>query len=258
MTVNKPEFESWDNIPKYSHYIAEPKLDGMRCLLVKKDDRLELMRDDGRKKSVQFPEIIDGLENIKIPNGTIIDGEVCILTSELTSDFQSLSKRINLNDAMRIKLLSANNPASFVAFDIVQHENQDIRNVPLMERKNILEEIKVQQVKEYDINELAKLVKELDMEGMVVKNPNSSYSDKWYKFKNLAEYDFKVVGYNSKKRKISSLILEDMDGKDMGSVNYPSNWSQEADPVGKIAIVLVQVMKDKNQKVRFPVLKELR
>lgn len=253
---NKPVFEEWKNLSKYYGFIAEPKLDGMRCYAIKNNGILTLVRDGGSVKTLQFPEIMNTL---KIPDGTILDGEICIKRDEFVTDFQAISKRINLKDLLKIKLLSKADPASFVAFDILQYDNQSITNYSLTERKKILESIKVSQVESYDMLELQKKVKEFDMEGLVLKDPNGNYNKgKWLKFKNLEERDFKVIGITSVTRPISSLILANEQGKEMGNVCYPVNRDMTINPIGKTAIVLYQVMSNKSQKLRFPVLKELR
>ena len=253
---NKPTFEEWKNLSKYEGFIAEPKLDGMRCYAIKENDKLKLIRDNGSVKTLQFPEIMSSL---KIPDGTILDGEICIKRDEFVTDFQAMSKRMNLKDSLKIKLLSKNDPAEFVAFDILQQDNQDITNFSLTQRKKILESIKVSQVEAYDMLELQKKVKEFDMEGMVLKDPNGNYNKgKWLKFKNLEERDFKVIGITSVTRPISSLILANDKGVEMGNVCYPVNRDMTINPIGKTAVVLYQVMSNKSQKLRFPVLKELR
>ena len=248
---NKPTFEEWKNISKYSHFVAEPKMDGMRCYAIKENNELILIRDGGSVKTLQFPEIMSSLD---IPNGTILDGEICIKRNEFETDFQAISQRMNLKDSLRIKVLSENDPAQFVAFDILQLDGENISSLSLSARKKYLEDIRVSQVKSYDVTELQKRVKEFDMEGMVLKDPYGGYHGKWLKFKNLEERDFKVIGITSTTRPISSLIL----ANNMGNVTYQPNMDQTINPVGMTAVVLYQVMKNKKQKLRFPVLKELR
>jgi len=257
-SINKPILQQWDKLSNYSHYIAEPKLDGMRCLLVKEDGNLSLVRGDGRIKTVQFPEIIDKLENLNLANGTILDGEVCIQRSEFVSDFTAMSKRMNVSDLLKIRIRAKDDPASFVAFDVLQYDKEDLKNQPLIQRKKVLENINIDQVKPYDAIELQKKVIELEMEGIVIKSKQGSYNDKWYKLKNLTECDYIVTGFTTNTRPISSLNLADKNGTDMGSVTYQPNMDQTINPVGKIAIVEFQVMADKSLKLRFPVLKELR
>ncbi len=248
---NKPTFEEWKNISKYSHFIAEPKMDGMRCYAVKDNGVLRLERYGGSIKTLQFPEIMSSLN---IPNGTILDGEICIRRNEFETDFQAISQRMNLTDNSRIKYLSKQDPAQFVAFDILQLDGENISSLSLSARKKYLEDITVSQVKSYDVTELQKRVKEFEMEGLVLKDPFGGYHGKWLKFKNLEERDFKVIGITSTTRPISSLIL----ANGMGNVTYQPNMDQTINPVGMTAVVKFQVMKNKKQKLRFPVLKELR
>ena len=214
MRLNKPIILDWKNLPNYCEYIAEPKLDGVRCFAVKENDTLKLIRDNGSIKTMQFPEIISSLN---IPDGTVLDGEICIQKSDLTADFHAISKRVNLKDSMKIKILSKRDPATFVAFDIVKHDTQDLTSYPYLERRRILEKLQVPTIKQYDVTELQKKVKEHNMEGIVIKNPTGDYTSKWFKLKNLAEADFKVIGTTSVTRKISSLVLADATGREVGS-----------------------------------------
>jgi len=264
--VNKPILQQWEKLDNFSHYIAEVKFDGMRCLVKKQDDKLNLIREDGRIKSLQFPEVINKLEKLNLPNGTILDGEVCIPINEYLADFTAMSQRMNVTDNLKIRLRSKANPASFIAFDVLQYDNEYLENNPLIQRKKVLENIKIDQVKSYDVFELQKKVKEYEMEGMVLKSKQGSYHEKWYKLKNLDEGDFTVIGFNGLKNKndssgtrpITSLILANKTGKEVGSVCYQPNMDQTINPIGRTAIVLFQVMVDKSLKLRFPVLKELR
>ena len=254
-TANKPIFAEWKEIEKFTHFVAEPKLDGMRCFMKKINGKLELVRDDGRSKTLQFPEII---ANNDIPEGTILDGEVCIPIDKYRADFELISKRMNVTDSLKIRVRAKENPASFIAFDVIKYDSKDIRNFSYTDRRKILEDISIPRVDQIDILELKKKVKELEMEGMVVKNPNDSYNGKWIKFKNLEERDFKVIGITSVTRPISSLVLANQQGVEVGAVSYPSNRDMTINPIGKTAIVIYQVMQNKTQKLRFPVLKELR
>ena len=145
---NKPTFEDWKNISKYSNFIAEPKMDGMRCYAVMDNGVLRLERYGGSIKTLQFPEIMNSLD---IPNGTILDGEICIKRNEFETDFQAISQRMNLTDTSRIKYLSKDDPAQFVAFDILQLEGENISSLSLSARKKYLEDIRLFDPDEYPI-----------------------------------------------------------------------------------------------------------
>ena len=161
--INKPIKEDWKNINKFSTWFAEPKLDG--CRLLYKDGKL--IRENGLIKNVQYPEVIDVIS--KLPDGTILDGELCNLTNHLTADFNKLQHRINLKDKLRINLLAKAEQASFVAFDILRHDGQDVTKLPFQERIKLLDSVlqknlnhtdfqTVKQMKQYNPIELSKVI----------------------------------------------------------------------------------------------------
>lgn len=266
MVVNKPIKMSWDSYSNNSTFLAEPKLDGMRLQIVK-DDKLRLLRENGVDKTKQFPEVFNQIN--LLPEDTILDGEICILDNEFVADFQKLQTRTTTND-LKIKLLSQKIPATFVAFDILRYEGEDLLNYPLHERKEYLKNIEqifdlnktnnLKVIKQYDPQMLKSKIESLeDSEGIVLKDPNSKYDSKWLKYRKYFESDLKVVGVTSDKRLISALELENMQGESVGKVNYTgypqtNEWKNKV--VGMTAVV--EHMQTKDGKVRFPVLKELR
>lgn len=263
--INKPIKEDWKNINKFSTWFAEPKLDG--CRLLYKDGKL--IRENGLIKNVQYPEVLDVIS--KLPDGTILDGELCNLTDHLTADFNKLQHRINLKDKLKIKLLAKAEPASFIAFDILRHDGQDVTKLPFQERIKLLDSVlqknlnhtdfqTVKQMKQYNPIELSKVIIEKNMEGMVLKDPNSVYQSNWIKMKAEYEMDCKVVGFTSETRPISALELNDLKGKYVGKCSwskYPctEEWAKKV--VGMIAVVQYNRL-TKEGKLVFPVLKELR
>jgi len=263
--INKPIKEDWKNINKFSTWFAEPKLDGCRILF--KDGKL--IRENGLIKNVQYPEVLDVIQ--KIPDGTILDGELCNLTDHLTADFNKLQHRITLKDKLKIKLLAKAEPASFVAFDILRHEGQDLTKLPFQERIKILDSVlkknlsfddflTVKQMPQFNPIELSKVIIEKKMEGMVLKDPSSVYQSDWIKMKAEYEMDCKVVGFTSETRPISALELNDLKGKYVGKCSwskYPctEEWAKKV--VGMIAVVQYNRL-TKEGKLVFPVLKELR
>ncbi len=257
---------SWDSYSNNPNFLAEPKLDGMRLSIVK-DDKLRLLRDNGVDKTKQFPEVFNEINHL--PDDTILDGEICILENEFVADFQRLQTRSTTDD-LKIKLLSKKIPATFVAFDILRYEGEDLEQYPLDVRKEYL--MNIQQI--FDLNKLdhLKVIKTYDpiklktqmellerAEGIVLKDPDSVYDSKWLKYRKYLESDLKVVGVTSDKRLISALELENSKGESVGKVNYtgyPQTNEMKNKVVGMTAVV--EHMQTKDGKVRFPVLKELR
>jgi len=267
MVVNKPIKMSWDSYSNLSKtFLAEPKLDGMRIQIVK-DDKLRLLRENGVDKTKQFPEVFSQINNL--PDDTILDGEICILENEYVADFQKLQTR-STTDNLKIKLLSKKIPATFVAFDILKYEGENLEQFPLHVRKEYLKNIdqiinlnKLNNLKVIQQYEPLKLKTQIELlehaEGIVLKDPDSVYDSKWLKYRKYLESDLKVVGVTSNKRLISALELENSKGENVGKVNYtgyPQTNEMKNKVIGMTAVV--QHMQTKDGKVRFPVLKELR
>ena len=263
MVVNKPIKMSWDSYSNNSTFLAEPKLDGIRIQV----DKFSLLRENGVNKTKQFPELIDQIS--KLPDDTILDGEICILENEFVADFQKLQTRSTTND-LKIKLLSKKIPATFVAFDILKYEGENLEQFPLHVRKEYLKNIEqiftlekssnLKVIQQYDPQKLKTKIESLEhAEGIVLKDPNSTYDTKWLKYRKYLESDLKVVDVTSDKRLISALVLENSKGESVGKVNYtgyPQTEDMKKKVIGMTAVVEHMITKD--GKVRFPVLKELR
>ena len=263
--INKPVKEEWDQLKNFSTWLAEPKYDGVR-LLYKEG---KLIRDNGLIKNTMYPEIMDIIT--KLPDGIVLDGELCNLKNEYSADFNKTQHRITLKDKLKIKLLSQAEPATFVAFDILKFDGNDLTKLPLIERIKILDSVlqknlkgtdfdRVKQMQQYSPKDLSKVIRKYEMEGMVLKNPDSAYRSNWIKMKAEYEIDCKVVGFTSETRPISALELNDLQGNYVGKVSwskYPctEEWAKKV--VGMTAVVMYN-RKTNEGKLIFPVLKELR
>jgi ATP-dependent DNA ligase len=85
-----------------------------------------------------FPEVVAAVVE-SFPTRSVIDGEIVIADQERnTLDFEALQQRIH-PAASRVKLLSQQTPASFVAFDLLALGDDDLTGRPLSERRAALE-----------------------------------------------------------------------------------------------------------------------
>ena len=268
LAFSKPHLTLWENIPDYKGWIAEPKLDGMRSFLSVGYQDIKLLRDDGKNKTLGFPEVITKAKSANLieHSDTIIDGEICILKSPLIADFPAMQKRMTLTDSLKIKLLSSKIPATFVAFDVLKFEGEDLTKEPYSERRKILEKFIPKNpfdvVSQWKSKDLMKEVETKDLEGLVLKEPNSIYEHKrqetWRKFKKRLEGDYIVKDFTSEKRMITALELVDAKGNLVGKVNYtgyPQTEEMKKKLIGMTAVVTY--MKSQG-KLRIPILKELR
>ncbi len=261
--INKPIVKG--NIPDYNDVdlIAEPKLDGMRCLMQKIDNDFRLLSENGINKTYTFPEITEKYQDI-FPNNTIIDGEICCLVNDYKAHFNNLQQRSNLQNPFKIKNIQKKYLVTFMAFDILQYDDRELRYNSYDSRRENLNElaqkIKLSVTKSSSIDKMWKMILGMQGEGIVIKPRSKDYYAKWIKIKNWIESDFIVKDYTSESKLISALELIDKEGHYVGKVNYtgyPQTKEFANTLKGKTAVVKY-LEKSDNQKLRIPILKELR
>jgi len=120
-----------------SQWSAEHKWDGIRSQVIIRNDELfvwsrgeELVTD----KYPEFEAFVDA-----IPNGTVIDGEILPFPKGEIGTFKDLQTRIGRKNISK-KLLEKT-PVILKAYDILEWEGEDIREVAFGERRKILERL---------------------------------------------------------------------------------------------------------------------
>ena len=205
-------------------WMVQPKYDGECNKLIIKDGQANLQRFEGRSKTDFYPEII--------------------------------------------------------AFDIEEYEGKNLDKVSYGERYSIMQQVLHQKVTWKDGQPSARImpvtnitsadhtwkefVKEYEMEGIVVKNPDSPAEQ--VKLKNWDEDDFKIIGTETTEAGeargwfISKLTLEDTKGKhvdkgqqfDCKYINYPQTKQAKKDVIGKTAIIKYMKMRGRDGQYLAP------
>lgn len=114
---------------------AEWKWDGIRGQAVCRGGERALWSRGNELVSHQFPEIVEALK--VIPEGTVLDGEILAYHDNHPLPFAELQKRLgrkNVSKSMMEKV-----PIVFMIYDILEHDNQDIRHLPLVDRRHLFE-----------------------------------------------------------------------------------------------------------------------
>ncbi len=117
--------------------LYEPKWDGFRCVIFRDGDEVELSSRGEKPLTRYFPELVEAVKR-ELPERCVVDGEI-VLRLGTRLDFDRLQQRIH-PAASRIKLLSEETPASFVAFDLMALGDESLMDVPLGERRRRLVE----------------------------------------------------------------------------------------------------------------------
>jgi ATP-dependent DNA ligase len=125
-----------DAIPTDDGWLFEPKWDGFRALVFRDGDEVYTQSRDLKPLDRYFPELSEPLK-AALPERCILDGEVVISTDGALA-FESLLLRIH-PAASRVRMLAAESPASFIAWDLLALGDEDLRAVPQGERRARLE-----------------------------------------------------------------------------------------------------------------------
>src|SRR5258706_7238704 len=127
-----------DALPRGDGWQFEPKWDGFRTLVFRDGDELLLQSRDEKPMNRYFPELVAPLA-AALPDRCVVDGEIVIVGAD-GLDFEALLLRIH-PAASRVKLLAAESPASFVAWDLLALGDEDLRATPLAARRERLERV---------------------------------------------------------------------------------------------------------------------
>jgi len=248
--------ESMRELPEGDEWIFEQKLDGIRCMSLQGvlRNRKSATNQLNRSISDNFPEI-EPLAN------AVLDGEV------VSSNVYEVVGRANLDDRFRINLLSKLNPARFVVFDILELDGVDLRGIPLLERRKILEEAgelgkNVELIQQYeDGKRLWQEVGEKGGEGVVAKRKNSPYAGKrtwdWIKVKHFKEVVVPITRYEFTGAGGFVIFVQLENGEEqkvvVNSIDLQSRIVKNPDLKAEIQFLEIS----KNGKLRHPSIKRL-
>jgi DNA ligase-1 len=119
-----------------AEWLVEWKWDGIRAQMIRRAGATFLWSRGEELITERFPELLPVAE--ALPDGTVLDGEIVAYKNGVLP-FGDLQKRIG-RKTLGKKIL-ADVPARFIAFDLLEDGGDDVRGLPLRERRRRLEEI---------------------------------------------------------------------------------------------------------------------
>ncbi len=191
--------------PKDKGWLYEKKFDGIRCIAMKKKNKVTLYSRNKKKMNAAYPEIVAVLLAQK--NDFVIDGEI-VGREKGEESFSVLQKR------MHIKKLSKERKkvkVYYFVFDILSFEGKDCKKLSLLDRKKQLKKaLHFSSVVRYtahsmkDPKKALLLAKKNKWEGIIGKRENSRYvrvrSSNWIKLKCVNNQEFIIIGYTRPQR----------------------------------------------------------
>ena len=125
------------SFPTDEGWLFEPKWDGFRALVFRDGDEVLIQSRDLKPLDRYFPELAAPLR-ASLPERCVLDGEVVIAGRDGRLDFDALLLRIHPAES-RVRMLAAESPASYVAWDVLALGDEDLRSLPQAERRTRLE-----------------------------------------------------------------------------------------------------------------------
>ncbi len=203
-------------------HLYEPKWDGFRSIIFRDGDDVEIGSRNERPMTRYFPEVVEAVK-ANFPERAVIDGEIIIVDPGRNGlDFEALQQRIH-PAASRVKLLSGETPASFVAFDLLALDDTDLTREPFEHRRAELERALAGAKPPVHVTPLTRDADEAaewfdrfegaGLDGLIAKPPSVTYQpDKrlMFKIKHTRTADCVVAGYRvhkSSDQAIGSLLL---------------------------------------------------
>ncbi|MEJ6397821.1 ATP-dependent DNA ligase [Yoonia sp. 208BN28-4] len=190
--------DTLDDLGDPADWNAERKWDGIRGQFILRGGEHHLWSRGEDLMTDRFPELAQLRDYL--PDGTVIDGEVLAFADETPLSFNALQKRIGRKTVP--KKLLAEAPVILMAYDLLEHGGQDIRDNTFLTRRAHLEQlvqaapadapIRLSASVDFDgWDTLAKerdRSRELNAEGLMLKNKHSPYlagrkRGDWWKWK---------------------------------------------------------------------------
>lgn len=198
-------------------YYFDLKLDGIRGVAYVVDGKAQIINRRMQDISVRYPEIIAGLEAAFPDVDCVLDGEIaCFEPGTGRLSFKNAHHRDAQSKAPSPLLITAE-PATYIAFDVLIWDGDDVRNIAYAGRRAMLKQMVTAHaeanlgsiashpqlrvmVGETDGETMWQFVRSNQLEGLVAKRASSRYtggrSIDWIKLKETFRVSAVVVGYS--------------------------------------------------------------
>ena len=187
-----------DEPPAGPGWIYETKWDGIRCFATKRDGRVELRSRNGLPLDDRFAPIAEALAGDPAED-FVLDGEAALFDAEGVSRFGG-----------------GGGTLAYVVFDVLRADGEDLRGLPLLERKERLRALlrfgEPIRFSEHFTGDGAALLAQAcadGLEGLIAKRAGSPYVERrtkdWLKLKCSHEQELVVGGFTPPKGARSEL-----------------------------------------------------
>lgn len=187
-----------DTLPTGKGWIYELKYDGHRTLGFCEGGKTTLITRNGHKCTSAFSSAADALSKVLGGRAAVVDGEMVVAGEDGVPDFGALQAYMKNKRAGGL---------NYVIFDLLALDGEDLRNRPLIERKQKLNTLLKNAPSILSYSEHTqkmtktqiKALKDRGIEGIVAKRSDSAYiagkNGDWQKLKFRNACEFVIGGY---------------------------------------------------------------
>lgn len=205
-----------EQLPSGPDWLYEIKLDGYRALVLKKRGVTTLFSRRGNNLNLKFPPIARAFSFL--PDDTIIDGELVVLDDQGKPSFSALQNSRFTPEGLY-----------FYVFDLIAFQKKDVRRLPLVERRRLLEDhalkgmrdpVRLSEIMNASPRALIAAARKAGLEGVIAKRADSRYesgerSGAWVKFKTKQGQELVIGGYKPGTNGFDYLLVGYYEGKDL-------------------------------------------
>ncbi|HXK60335.1 MAG TPA: DNA ligase D [Acidobacteriota bacterium] len=213
-----------EQVPKSGKWFFEIKLDGYRELCRIDNREVRFISRTGKNWTDKFASLIGQVRQLPVETA-LLDGEVVVLKPDGTTSFQALQNALSGDHQARL---------TYYVFDVLYLDGFDLRNVPLADRKMVLERL----LEHLPPGSAVRILDHFEgsgdvffreacrhaLEGIVCKRADRPYLSgrgrDWLKVKCLKKQEFVVVGFTDPAggRKGLGALLLAVNDEDQGLV----------------------------------------
>lgn len=162
-------------LPRGSDWVFEVKWDGVRALADARAGGVRLSSRNERDITPAYPE----LAGLAALGDVLLDGEIVLMDAGRPS-FTALADRMHVREPRRAAALAAARPVTYVVFDALRIDGQDLTTLPLDARRAVLLDLPlpahVQTSPQYDDgDDLWQVTAAHGLEGVVAKRRSAPY-----------------------------------------------------------------------------------
>jgi bifunctional non-homologous end joining protein LigD len=210
-------------------WLFEIKWDGYRAIAFIQNKAVRLVSRNQNDLTIQYSELAIIPAQLKAATA-VLDGEIVALDEQGRPSFSQMQQRTGFTSPKKRAARKPEIPILYYAFDLLYLDGQDLRKLPLEERKKKLAALIPSSASDGNLRysdhvetqglDLFEVARQKGLEGIVAKRKSSVYEERrsqnWLKIKITQTLDCAIGGYTEPKkgrRFFGSIVLGLYDAK---------------------------------------------